>query len=213
MKFRGGGAADREGGVEAVDLSPGRQDACPEMAWNPQLETYYRENFGRVVRWVRAHGVEAGEAEDVAQQVFLTVAKKREGGAVPSASGLFQTVRRVCANHRRGRRRSRTREARAPAPAAFPAPDEAAARADAAALFERFLRALPDDQRACFVLYEVDGMSAPEIAQALGIPPDRVYGRVRLARSKLARFVERQRAALRAGPGGGGAGGRSKREG
>jgi DNA-directed RNA polymerase specialized sigma24 family protein len=41
---------------------------------------------------------------------------------------------------------------------------------------------------------ELEGMTAPEIASALGIKPATVYSRLRLARAELQRVMIRQRA-------------------
>ena len=48
------------------------------------------------------------------------------------------------------------------------------------------LEALPDEQRTVFVLHELEGFSAPEVAVAVGIPLNTAYSRLRLARSRFA---------------------------
>jgi len=49
-------------------------------------------------------------------------------------------------------------------------------------LLDRVLDQLPDDLRVCFVLYELEGMSSPEIAELLSIPVGTVASRLRRAR-------------------------------
>jgi RNA polymerase sigma-70 factor (ECF subfamily) len=56
------------------------------------------------------------------------------------------------------------------------------------------LQVLPLEQRAVMVMHDLDGCTAPEVAEALEVPLNTVYSRLRLARDK---FV----AALRAQPG------------
>ena len=56
-------------------------------------------------------------------------------------------------------------------------------------MIQRFLAELPDDQREVFVLADIEGLSGPEIAQALGLELNVAYSRLRLARRKLRRFL------------------------
>jgi RNA polymerase sigma-70 factor (ECF subfamily) len=57
------------------------------------------------------------------------------------------------------------------------------------------LSRLPMPQREAFVLKEIEGFTAPEIAAAVGSPVQTIYARLRAAKSELQRF----RAELRAG--------------
>jgi RNA polymerase sigma-70 factor, ECF subfamily len=56
------------------------------------------------------------------------------------------------------------------------------------------LSALDDDRRAVFVMHELDELPAPEIADALGIPVNTVYSRLRVARERFAQALERLKA-------------------
>lgn len=53
---------------------------------------------------------------------------------------------------------------------------------DAAALLHRLLATLSDDKRAVFIMAELEGMTAPEIAEATGVKLPTVYSRLRAAR-------------------------------
>jgi len=70
------------------------------------------------------------------------------------------------------------------------------------ALFDAALDGLDLDQRAAFVLFELVGMSGPDLAEALEIPIGTAYSRLRLAREAFRRAVVRERA-RRDGPRGG----------
>ena len=62
-------------------------------------------------------------------------------------------------------------------------------------LLDRLLCELPEPQRAVFVLYELEGLSVPEIANTLALPLGTVSSRVWRARarfSELARDVRSQ---------------------
>ncbi len=60
-----------------------------------------------------------------------------------------------------------------------------------------FLAEQPSDQREVFVLAELEGLSGPEIAAALGAKLNTVYSRLRLARRHFARVVKRSQAHVR----------------
>lgn len=64
-----------------------------------------------------------------------------------------------------------------------------AQRADARAFLEHFLATLDDGHRRTFLLSEFEGHTAPEVARALGISNEAVYGRVRSVRKRLHRAL------------------------
>ncbi len=73
-------------------------------------------------------------------------------------------------------------------------PQEAAAKAEAGRVVDRFLDELDDDKRAVFVLADLEQMTVPEIAVALQAPLNTVYSRLRLARQEFAAAAARHRA-------------------
>ncbi|HWB74514.1 MAG TPA: RNA polymerase sigma factor [Nannocystaceae bacterium] len=156
----------------------------------------FRRHYGRVVRWLSALGVPLGELDDLAQEVFIIAHRKRERvWADASLTGwLLGISRRVASTHRRSHTRGRTREEQAMPPAEAASPETAAMRSEAAQLLHDFLATLPEEQRLVFVLYEMDGANATEIAEALALPANTVHSRIRLVRERLARFVARQQA-------------------
>jgi len=64
-----------------------------------------------------------------------------------------------------------------------------AQRADARAFLEHFLETLDDGHRRTFLLSELEGRTAPEVARVLGISTEAVYGRVRSVRKRLHRAL------------------------
>jgi RNA polymerase sigma-70 factor (ECF subfamily) len=156
----------------------------------------FRRHYGRVVRWLSVLGVPFGEVDDLAQEVFIIAHRKRERvWADASVAGwLLGISRRVAATQRRSHARGRMREEQATPPAEVPSPETEAIRSEAAQLLQDFLATLPEEQRLVFVLYEMDGTNATEIADALALPANTIHSRIRLVRERLARFVARQRA-------------------
>ena len=169
------------------------RSTSPSALPRPTLAGLYRAHAGFVWRVVRRMGVPEAVAEDVVQEVFL-VARRRladyEGRGAPT-SWLYGIARGVTANWRRGQARAerRLRVVSGPHASAAPSPEEAVGRADAVALVERFLADLDPDQREVFVLADVEGLSGPEVAEALGLNLNVAYSRLRLARRKLRRFL------------------------
>ncbi len=69
--------------------------------------------------------------------------------------------------------------------------EDAVQHAEAAAILEAFLAELDEDKREVFVLCELEGLSAPEIAQVVGTNVNTVYSRLRAARQGFERKLAR----------------------
>ena len=85
-----------------------------------------------------------------------------------------------------------------PEPAPRPGPDDSLAQAQALAAVQEFLDGLEEGRRMVFALIDIEGLRAPEVAQALGLNLNTVYSRLRLARAQFEAYIQR----LQAGPGG-----------
>ena len=71
-------------------------------------------------------------------------------------------------------------------------PREASERAEAAAALLEILDDMPDVQREVFVAVEVEGLTAPEASRALDVKLNTVYSRLRMARARFERDVNRR---------------------
>lgn len=152
------------------------------------LETLVRRYVRPVQAVVASFLSEPAEIEDAAQEAFL-----RALGAIdtydlrrPFAPWLYQVARNVARNHI-GARAVRSTE---PLPsrdpeAADPLPDQAAEHAEMWARLERELARLPEQRRTAFRLVEVEGMTAAETGQIMGIAPGTVRSHVHHARRYL----------------------------
>jgi RNA polymerase sigma-70 factor (ECF subfamily) len=110
---------------------------------------------------------------------------------------LYGILRLVAQNHRRGRRRSDKRQhalALEPAPAAA-GPFESLQAQDAARLVSAILPQLEETRREVFLLVELEELSVPEVASALGISVNTAYSRLRLARADFKAALLRRGAA------------------
>lgn len=192
--------------VDAVGLDQGRDARAGTAAGAPPVLTPHRlydTHFSFVWRSLRHLGIPEGVVEDAAQDVFLVVHRRWESfDATWSAveTWLFGIVMRVARTYRRSARRGAWA---APSgsdlaeviPSTDEGPAEVASRREAALLLDRLLAGLDDDKRAIVVLVDVEQMSVPQAAEALGINLNAAYWRLRAARGQLKRALLRIKAA------------------
>lgn len=139
-------------------------------------------------RFVCRLGVTTGEAEDVLQQIFVVVWQKldtyQEGAS--ERAWVLSIARRVAANHRRKVGRERP----LPAIETPASPEEHVSHREAALLVRVFMNGLDEPRRVVFHLADVEGMTAPEIAQVTGANLNTVYTRLRAARRAFKAYVD-----------------------
>jgi RNA polymerase sigma-70 factor (ECF subfamily) len=135
------------------------------------------------------------EAEDTAQETFLNL--HRHGHRF-RGDALFSTfVYRVAANAALNRRRSlgrrraheeglvRLQEAGSELPSAPPDPEKALSEAEDRSQVQAALLELKPLLRLPLVLYDLEGLPYPEIAQLLDLPEGTVKSRIHRAREVL----------------------------
>jgi RNA polymerase sigma-70 factor, ECF subfamily len=168
-----------------------------------ELSDVYDEHLDFVVRTAARLGVAPPQLEDVAHDVFLVVHRRLptfEAGRGSLRSWLYGITRRVVLHHHRAAHRRDRRLALVAVSSQRAAdPEDAVARVHAASLVERFLAELDEDKREVFVLADVEGLTAPEIAAAMRIKLNTVYSRLRVARRRFEAFIE-ARAEVGRGP-------------
>jgi RNA polymerase sigma-70 factor (ECF subfamily) len=149
------------------------------------FEETYRAHFAFVWRSLRRLGIREEDAADVAQEVFIVVHRKLPefAGRSKLTTWLYGVCFRVASERRRARPQPPLGEQEAASFVARPAdPGAIAERNQGLAVLERILDRMPDEQRAVFCLFELEGMTGEEIAEALEIPLGTAYSRLRLAR-------------------------------
>lgn len=160
------------------------------------FEALYDAHFDFVFRCLRRLGVAAANAEDACQEVFI-VLHRRMRDLRPDASArafLFGMATRVASEQRRKQARTATIELSEEVPASQRGNDPfiAALQGEAAQLLERFLATLDADQRAVFMLVELEDFAVPEVCEALGAKLNTVYSRLRLARARFDKFLRQE---------------------
>lgn len=157
----------------------------------------FREHAQRVARWASLLGGPGIDAEDVVQEVFLTVQRH-----LPSFRGesLITTwLYRITANavrHRRRRERVRrffgvsSPEQALRVASPRPTPVEELERRQTASVVYRVLDRLSDKQRTALILFELEGLSGHEIAERMDISPNNVWVLLHRARDRFAAELE-----------------------
>jgi RNA polymerase sigma-70 factor (ECF subfamily) len=137
-------------------------------------------------------GVPADALEDVVQEIFFVVHLRIHTVERPASlrSWLYSVVRRTVSTYHRSRRIRSPPESledgHEDCPDIMrPSPLDVAVLIDELQLVWRRLCELDDRKREVFILSEVDQMTAPEIARAVGIPLNTVYSRLRVARHEF----------------------------
>ncbi|HLV64249.1 MAG TPA: RNA polymerase sigma factor [Polyangiaceae bacterium] len=156
----------------------------------PPFEVVYEAEFAFVWRNLRRLGVPEAGLRDATQDVFLVVLRRLPEfeGRAPLRSWLYSIVARVARQHRRTRKRRDlgvTEDAYQVVDRESFSPQHRAEDREALRLLLELLDRLDDEKREAFILSDLEGMTAPEIAQALGVNLNTVYSRVRAARLEL----------------------------
>jgi RNA polymerase sigma-70 factor (ECF subfamily) len=162
------------------------------------VEDVYEAHFDFVWRSARRLGTPELHVDDVVQEVFVVVQRRLAefAGRSQLKTWLFGITRRVAHAHMR----RAARQGRMPVDELDQLSDVSAPNAEAqlmadedTRLFYSLLDELDADKRAVFVLSELEEMSGPEIAEALGLQLSNVYGRIRVARQAFAAALHRHR--------------------
>jgi len=170
----------------------------PNQLRPERLKAAISEHYEQVWRVLRRLGVTEASVEDAAQQVLIVFANRLEGirsGA--ERAFMIATATRVAADFRKKRGRARENldpEAIAAEHSPTPLSDELLDRSRARRWLDLALNEMPDEQRAVFVLFELEDMTMASIAELLGLAPGTVASRLRRARATFettaARFAQ-----------------------
>ena len=173
----------------------------------PSFEDIYQRYFDFVWSSTRRLGVSMEATDDVVQDIFIVIHAKLHTLRQPESlrSWIYGIVRRTVSDHHRSRR---TREASGvnlaiqtelehPFP---PTPLDVTEQNDQVKLLWALLGELDPSKREVFMLAELEEMTVPEIAEALDIPLNTGYSRLRAARQAFEAALARQ-AARREGGG------------
>jgi RNA polymerase sigma-70 factor (ECF subfamily) len=163
----------------------------------PQFERIYREHFDFVYRSAARLAGPQIDAEDVAQDVFLVVARRLDtyDGSSLITTWLYGIALNVV---RQARRRARTRRILSEAfSLASPGPtyfqlDSVEVR-EAHRIAYEILDRMPAAKREAFILAEFEALSCEEIAAIVGAKTETIWSRLHYARKEFSERLARYR--------------------
>jgi RNA polymerase sigma-70 factor (ECF subfamily) len=152
-----------------------------------RLKAAISAHYEQVWRVLRRLGVAEASVEDSAQQVLIVFANRLEDIRTGAERAfMIATATRVAADFRKKRARACEKldpDANAAERCAVPLADELLDRGRARRLLDVVLNQMPDEQRAVFVLFELEELTMATIAEVLGLAPGTVASRLRRARA------------------------------
>ncbi|MBI2152307.1 MAG: sigma-70 family RNA polymerase sigma factor [Candidatus Rokubacteria bacterium] len=177
-------APDDPGLVEA--LRRGEPDAFERL-----VLAYQHRVFSIALRMLG----DRGDAEEVAQEVFLRVHRSIRGfrGEAKLSTWLYAITSRLCLNRLKapGRHRRAGEAALARIANGHPNPGAALEASEREAALHRAIAELDEERRIVVVLRDLHGLAYEEIAAALDLPLNTLRSRLHRARMELKERLER----------------------
>lgn len=173
-------------------FSAGRTVATRTAA---SVEQIHDDHADFVFRSLQRLGVRERDLEDAMQDVFIVVHRKLHtfDDSARMSTWLYGICLRVAASYRRRAhvRRERATDILDDTPDEDPArdPEAAVLARESEERLRRALDALRPEKRAVLVMFEIEGLSANEISEMIGIPVGTVHSRLFAARAEFVRAV------------------------
>lgn len=189
----------------SCDGEPNRDSTVRTKMPDPsdRLRALVEAHFDFIWRSLRRLGLSGADADDGAQQVFIVASRRLEDIQLGRERAfLFGTAVRVASDVRRAaRRRPEVVGVELEPTDIAPGPQVLTERLRARQALDEILEGLPIEVRTVFVLFELEELTAVEIAELAGIPVGTVSSRLRRGR-ELFRAAVKRRQARDAFPGG-----------
>lgn len=168
--------------AEVVRASP--RDSASDF---PAFREIFDLHADLVWRTLRRLGVPEASVDDALQDVFLVVHQKVASfeGRAQLSTWIYSVAYRVAQNYRRKALKHRHEEVEESFASASPDPAAVLAEGQAARFVQSFCNGLDENQRDAFVLCVLEGRSAPEVVELLGVKLNTVYSRARSTRAQF----------------------------
>ncbi len=166
--------------------------AAAEAAVHLTFEEIFKAEASQVGRTLRYLGVREANVEDACQEVFI-VAHRRlsqfQGGSARA------WIRQICvhvANNQRRSQRRHPEDCTADPPEVTVQPEQYldAERRQQRRQLLALLEQLPQEQRDVFVLFEIEELTMPKTAEAVGCALQTAYSRLYAARKKMQALLQ-----------------------
>ncbi len=154
----------------------------------PRFEQVFSQHAAYAWRVLRRFGVPERDVADVCQDVFLVVYRKLADfeGRSSLKTWIYGICARSAADYRkRAHRRYETLDHTRIEPWVHENQSRDLEARQTAAVLDEALCGLTEDKRSIFVLYELEELSMPEIASALGCPLKTAFTRLYAARRQV----------------------------
>ena len=177
--------------VNRNDMAFGTETCVKPELEDPTVGALYAAHYAEVLAYC-ARRVGRDGADDAASEVFMIAWRRRdEIDWTAARPWLFGIARGVIANGWRSQRRRLRLVGRIGglAPDSPPAPDVVVVRREEDREVLEALAELGDVDREVLTLSAWEGMSAPEIAAAIGISPSAAEQRLHRAKRRLAKVL------------------------
>ncbi len=182
--------------VTAFPCCPSDKSGMPGNACETEalFETYHNRIFRYVLRMLKNRA----EAEDLTQETFLRALQHRQALRDPDAvrGWLYRIATHACLDRLRQRKAPASLDAGETAQqvqsvvAPMLSGLEISERKETSLCVQKCLDYLPDHHRAVLLLYEGHSLTAPEIANLLGLKLTTVKMRLHRARQALQKVME-----------------------
>jgi RNA polymerase sigma-70 factor, ECF subfamily len=189
--------------VAALDRSPeslvlSGRSLMTARAAERRLTLLMQQNFDFVWRSLRRLGLDVADADDATQEVFVLASRKLDA-ILPGRerSFLFGTALKIASTRRRALRRRPERidvDVEEQDEQSAPGPERLTQLTQAREILQALLAEMALELRAPFVLFELEELTVPQIAELLAIPPGTVSSRLRAARAEFQAAVRRLQA-------------------
>jgi len=172
---------------QAIAMSPAAE--APREDARERLGRLFEAHQGRLYSLARRMSGSADAARDLVQETFLRAA--RSAASIPDGFSHEEAwLVRVLVNICRDEWRKQVVRRRAPVDAPPPVNPHASESALVArSTIWRALEALPARRRAILVLYEIEGVAIPAIAELLGVRAVTVRWHLSIGRRELAQAI------------------------
>ena len=168
--------------ARALEAADGPTVAKPVAS--TAFDRLFAAEYARVVRIAQRVVADAAEAEDVAQEVFVSFERKHRADEQYAAAWLHAAAAHRALNALRARKRRAVREERGARVDVGVDPHEAAERSERRRAVRDALRRIPERSATVLVL-RYSGLSYAEVALALGVGVGQIGTLLRRAEERI----------------------------
>ena len=164
-------------------------EAAPTMAAVPSLAHIFEQHAPFLWRALIGLGVPARDAQDLCQEIMITVHRRLpQFDGVSLRGWLYGICVRVASDYRRSARiRREIVTDTQPEEASVTDPVETLDRERQIRRLLSGLSRLDEPKRVAFLLFEIEELTLAEVAEAVGAPIQTVYSRIKAAREQMQR--------------------------